>query len=337
MSFNTSDNSESFRNEVVSRLYTSLPQDQLRNVLEVLDSAISGYDISRKSMDIIPCDGIPEVVKYYIASKSVENLSATTLKLYRLRLIDFFSRVYKPFADVTANDIRMYLHYFKEQRNASDHYRDQIRRVLNSFFSWLVRNEYLIRNPCANVEKVKYQQKPREPLSAYGLEVIRWYCETLREKALIDFLYSTGMRVSECSNANLSDIDWTNRSVVVRHGKGNKRRVVYFNAESEFSLRKYIESRSDTDEALFVTIRNPHHRLGVHSIENEVRRIAGRCAMHVFPHKLMHTFATSNLHGGMPLDKLQTLMGHTKPETTMIYAKQDLTDIRMEYNRIHVC
>lgn len=331
-----SDNSESFRNEIVSRLYASIPQDQLLDVMAVLDSAMAGYDISRKQVGIIPADGIQAVVKYYIVSKSVENLSPGTLNNYRLRLLDFFNVVRKAYTDVTPTDIRMYLHYYKEKRGASDHYRDLIRRTLHSFFAWLVNNEYLIRNPCANVEKVKYQQPTREPISAYGLEAIRWYCGTLREKALIDFLYSTGMRVSECSNTNLSDIDWTNRSVVIRHGKGDKRRVVFFNAESEFSLRKYIESRSDSNEALFVTIRNPHHRLGVHSIEDEVRRIADRCAMHVFPHKLRHTFATSNLHGGMPLDKLQALMGHTKPETTMIYAKQDLTDIRMEYNRIHV-
>lgn len=332
-----SDNAESFRNEIVSRLYDSLPQDQLKNILQVLDSAISGYDISRKQVEIIPRNGIPKVIKYFIASKAVENLSETTLKIYRLRLIDFFDHVRKPYMDVTTNDIRMYLFFYQEQRHASDHYRDQIRRELNSFFSWLVRNEYLIRNPCTNVEKLKYQLPTREPLSAYGLEVVRWYCETLREKALVDILYSTGMRVSECSNANLSDIDWTTRSVVIRHGKGNKRRLVFFDAESELSLRKYIESRSDTDDALFVTMRNPHHRLGVHSIENEVKRIASRCDMRVFPHRLRHTFATFNLHGGMPLDKLQALMGHTKPETTMIYAKQDLTDIRMEYNRIHVC
>lgn len=332
-----SDHSEAFRSEVVSRLFSSLPQDQLRDVMTVLDAAMSGYEISRKQVEIIPCDGIPDVVKIFIASKAVENLSPGTLKIYKLRLFDFFGRVQKSFTDITAADIRKYLWFYQSERNASDHYRDQIRRVLNSFFTWLVNNEYLIRNPCACVERVKYQQPVRNPLSAYDLEVMRWCCKSIREKALVDFLYTTGVRVSECSNVNLSDIDWATRSVVIRHGKGNKRRVVYFNAESELSLRKYLETREDNNDALFVTIRNPHNRLGVHSIQNEIRRIAVRCSMRVYPHKLRHTFATSSIHGGMPLDKLQTLMGHSKPETTLIYAKQDQTDLRMEYNRVYAC
>lgn len=335
--FFVSNNAEAFRNEVVSRLFSTIPQDQLRDVLAVLDAAMSGYEISRKKTDIIPADGIPDVVRIYIASKAVENLSPGTLRNYKLRLFDFFSRVKKAYTDITAGDIRMYLWFYQSQRGASDHYRDLIRRTLNSFFTWLVNNEYLIRNPCACVERVKYQQPVRDPLTAFDLEVLRWDCQTIREKALVDFLYSTGVRVSECSGVNLSDIDWATRSVVIRHGKGNKRRVVYFNAESELSLRKYLETRQDDNDALFVSTRKPHRRLGVRSIQLEIRRIANRCAMRVFPHKLRHTFATSSLHGGMPLNMLQSLMGHTKPETTLIYAKQDQTDLRQAYSRVYAC
>ena len=187
------------------------------------------------------------------------------------------------------------------------------------------------------MEKVKHQEPPREPLSAYELEVVRWNCKTIREKAMVDFLFSTGARVSECMNINLSDIDWATRSVIIRRGKGDKRRVVYFNAESELTLRKYLESRTDDNEALFVSCRNPHGRLGVRAMEAEIRRIAKRCSIHAYPHKLRHTFATSSLLGGMPLDKLQSLMGHAKPETTLIYAKQDQTALRMEYARVHAC
>lgn len=332
-----SDHSETFRTELAMRLLETLPQDQVSAVLSALDETMNGYTVSHKETSLIVADGIPDVVKWFIASKSVENLSFGTLKLYKYRLFDFFSIIRKPFTDIRPGDIRGYLNFYKSQRNASNHYLDEIRRVLNSFFTWLVKNEYLLRNPCANVEKVKHQEPPREPLSAYELEVVRWNCKTIREKAMVDFLFSTGARVSECMNVDLSDIDWATRSVVIRHGKGDKRRIVYFNAESELTLRKYLESRRDDNEALFVSCRNPHGRLGVRAMEAEIRRIAKRCSIHTYPHKLRHTFATSNLLGGMPLDKLQSLMGHAKPETTLIYAKQDQTALRMEYARVHAC
>lgn len=330
-----SDNSETFRNELAAKLLASLPQDQVRDILAVLDSTLPSYDISRKPLDLIPSDGLPDVVKYFIASKSVENLSLGTLKLYKLRLVDFFARTRKSYQDIRANDIRLYLYYYKNSRSASDSYLDHIRLILNSFFTWLVSNEYILRNPCANVEKIKFQTPDRSPLSSYELELLRWHCETIREKALVDFLFSTGLRVSECSAVNLRDINWEDRSVLVRHGKGNKRRTAFFNAESELTLRKYLETRQDENEALFVTIRSPHHRLGIKSLQQEITRISSRCGLHVFPHRLRHTFATSGLRGGMPLDKLQALMGHSKPETTLIYAKQCQADLQREHQRVY--
>ena len=330
-----SDNSESFRNELVSKLFNQISQDQLIGVLKAFDSTLTGYDISKKPLDMIPVSGIPEIVKYFIASKAVESLSKGTLYIYKLRLEDFFSRVQKPFQDIRSNDIRLYLFYYKDQRHASDAYRDGIRRTLNSFFQWCVNNEYLLRNPCSTVEKIKYRQKERKPFTQYELEILRWNCKTLREKAMVDFLYSTGVRVSEFSAINKQDIDWIKRSVVIHHGKGDKGRTVFFNAEAEVSLKKYLESRSDDNEALFVTIRNPHNRLGKRSVEFEIKNIASRTDFHAFPHKLRHTFATSGLNGGMSLEDLQALMGHAKPETTLIYAKIDTSRLQMEHSRVY--
>lgn len=329
------DNSESFRNELVTKLLDRIPQTQLMNVLSAFDSTLTGYDISRKPVDLISLNGIPEIVKYFIASKAVENLSKGTLYIYKLRLEDFFTKIQKPFQDIRSNDIRLYLFYYKDQHNASDAYMDGIRRILNSFFQWCVNNEYLLRNPCSTVEKIKYRQKERQPFTAYELEVLRWNCRTLREKAMVDFLFSTGVRVSEFSAINKQDIDWVKRSVVIHHGKGDKRRTVFFNAEAEVSLQKYLDSRNDDNEALFVTIRNPHKRLGKRAVEIEIKNIASRTDLHAFPHKLRHTFATSGLNGGMSLEDLQALMGHAKPETTLIYAKMDTNRLQMEHSRVY--
>lgn len=330
------DSSESFRNELAAKLFPALPQDHLVNVLKILDITLHDYDISRKPVTIIPKGGVPEVVKSFIACKAVKNLSPGTLKIYTLRLTNFFTMVQKPFQDISANDIRMYMYYYKDQRGASDAYLDDIRRILNSFFTWAFNNNWLLRNPCVNVEPVKYQKKQRVPLTSYELEVLRWYCESIREKALVDFFFSTGIRLSELCDANKSDINWDRRSMVVRHGKGDKRRVVFFNAEAELSLQKYLESRDDDNDALFVSVRRPHDRLHQKAIENIVTKVAKRANMHVYPHMLRHTFATSGLRGGMPLEKLQALMGHEKPETTLIYAKLDDFDLQREHQRVYV-
>ena len=326
-------NSESFRNELAARLFDKIPQDQLAGVLSVLDATLSGYDVSRKQVELIQTDGIPEAVKYFLTSKAIGNLSPGTLKIYRLRLIDFFKAVRKPFSDVDANDIRRYMFACKTDRSNSDAYLDNIRRILHSFFSWCVDNGYLLRNPCSTVERVKYQPKEREPLTAYQLETLRWHCKTLREKAMVDFFYSTGVRLAEFSAVRKSDIDWSEHSVIIRHGKGNKRRVVFFNAEAEVSLRKYLESRTDDCDALFVTLRRPFRPIGPKAVENAIKKVADRANLHAFPHKLRHTFATSGLQGGMSLEDLQALMGHSKPETTLIYAKIDMSELQYAHRR----
>lgn len=319
----------------MSKLFSALPHDQLNNVLSILDQTLSDYDIQKKPVALAKSDGLPEVVKYFIASKAVENLSAQTLKIYRLRLIDFFSIVRKPFQDVNSNDIRLYLYYYKDTKKASDSYLESIRLILNSFFSWLVNNDYLLRNPCAKVEHIKFQAPERKPLTSYQLEVLRWHCTDIREKALIDFFFSTGVRLSECRDLNRSDITWETRSAVIHHGKGNKRRTVFFNAESELTLRKYLETRTDHEEALFVTSRGSVRRLCLKSIEDIIRKVAARADLHVYPHRLRHTFATAGLRGGMPLEQLQALMGHSKPETTLIYAKLSDSDLQREHERVY--
>ena len=327
--------SDNFRNEVISKLYNTLPPDQLHNAMSAIDSVLSGYDVSKKTYSIISTEPIPDVVKLFLASKAVENLSKGTLKIYKLRLVDFFCSVKKPFQEITANDIRLYLYYYKETKNASDSYLDVIRRNLNSFFTWLIKNDYLQRNPCIKVEKIKYQEKERIPLTNYELETLRWNCQNVREKAFVDFFFSTGVRLSEFCAMNKSDVNWNNRSVIVRHGKGNKARTVFFNAEAELTLRKYIESRTDNNEALFVNTRRPYGRVAAKSVENTIKKIASRTDMHVYPHLLRHTFATCGLHGGMSLETLQALMGHSEPKTTMIYAKINTQDLQREHCRIY--
>jgi len=325
---------ENFRTVLTMNLASVITDSEtIKNVLSMVDITMNDYEISKKPMEIIPASGLPEVVKYYLASKGVANLSKNTLKQYRYKLIHFFSTVNKSYMDIKANDIRIYLFNFKMDRNASDCYVDNVRITLNSFFQWLVDNEYLQRNPCAKVDKIKYQPKRREPLTTYNLEDLRWHCENVREKALIDFLYSTGCRVSECAGVLLSDINWENNSVHLRYCKGNKERTVYFNDEAKVSIKAYLEKRGHLSPALWTSVKAPHQQLKSHALENIVKTVGERAGIRTYPHKLRHTFATVGLRNGMPLDKLQELMGHTNPQTTLIYAKQDNNQLHIEHQK----
>lgn len=326
----------SLRAEFAASLLYCVPMEQISAILSAFDEVLSGYRVEKIGTDLITQSGSAhEFVKMYIASKAISNLSVGTLYQYKLRLEDFISTVSKPITEITTNDIRLYLYHYKSDRNATNNYLDQIRKILSGFFCWLQNNNYIDLNPCTNVEHIKFQPAERKPLTSYELEILRYNCHDIREKAVVDFLFSTGCRVSEFCAANKSDIDWQQRSLVIRHGKGDKRRVVFFNAESELTLRKYLETRCDDSEALFVGSRSPHNRLSIKAVQNILNKVSARCNMHVYPHMLRHTFATSGIRSGMPLEKLQTLMGHAEPRTTLIYAKMDQSDLRREHMRVY--
>ena len=329
-----STNYENFRTVLTLNLSTVIQDpEMLKNVLSMVDLSMQNFEISNKPLDIIPASGFPEVAKYYLASKGVSNLSKGTLKQYRYKLTHFFDTVKKPYTDITANDIRIYLFSFKQERNASDCYVDNVRITLNSFFQWCVDNEYLLRNPCAKVDKIKYQTKRREPMTTLSLEDLRWHCQDIREKALIDFLYSTCCRISECAGVLLSDIDWEKNSVRLRYCKGNKERTVFFNDEAKVSLKAYIEKRGHISPALWTSAKAPHQQLKTHALEDIVRKVGERAGIKTYPHKLRHTFATVGLRNGMPLEKLQALLGHTNPQTTLIYAKLNSDLLQLEHQK----
>ncbi len=330
-------NNETFSDDLAARLASVLPPEQLRDALHAVDQTVTDYEIQKKETGLTLISGLPPVVDLYLASKAVENLSDGSVYQYRQKLINFFQKICKPIDEITSNDIRMYLYDYKRDNQVSDSTLDGTRRVLNCFFGWLVLNDYLVRNPVAKLPKIKHQQKERTPLTSYELEELRWSCDDIRQKAIVDFLFSTGCRVSECVDVQLSDIDWTNRSVIIRHGKGDKYRKVFFNAESELTLRRYLATREDSTPYLFVSKRSPHVQLGTRAMQLIIKdaRIRSQITNHCTPHTLRHTFATYGIHAGIPLEQLQALMGHAKPETTLIYAKLDTTDLQHTHQQIY--
>lgn len=307
---------------------------QVPDILAALDAAASSYEVTRKCTDIIPADEIPSAVRLYIASKSVEHLSHGTLSLYLLRLTQFFTIVRKGIEHITANDIRVYLYQYREIHHIKDSTLEGIRLCLNSFFEWCTQEDLIRKNPVKRIPAIRVDSPERLPMTALELETVRGVCKTLREKAIVDFLYSSACRVSEFCALNLTDINWTDHTIHIERGKGGKGRTTFLNPEAEISLRAYLDTRKDDCPALFVSCRAPHDRLKVKAVQNEIQKILSRCSIsvHVTPHIFRHTAASLALQRGMPLEQVQRFLGHSRIQTTLRYAKTLQQDVHLSHS-----
>ncbi len=332
------DNSvEQIRREFYTHLTEIDNVDLIKNVMRIFDEVISSYDVKRKVTELTVSNGIPMVVKAYIAAKIVQNISKGTLEIYTLTLKNFFDTMHKDIDAITTNDVRLYLYHYKESRGVADSTLEQIRSTLKSFFDWCIDEEFCTSNPVKRIGVIKTQNKQRHALSMIDLERMRSACKTLRQKALLDFIYSTGCRVSEVCDAKLSDIDWQTSSMIVRHGKGDKERTVWLNPESQISLKAYLKSRDDEMPFVFVTAHAPHNQIRKKAIEREITRIGELAGVsYVHPHLIRHTTATVALRNGMPIEQVKVMLGHSKIDTTMIYTDIDTTSIAVNHSRF-VC
>jgi len=326
---------ESMRLDFASRLFQNFDEDTVRQIVSELDLVSDTYEIKRKCTDLMIPDVIPDSVKLYIASKHIQNVSKGTLENYYRTLHHFFKTVALPIEQVTTNHIRLYLNHYKIKRDVKNNTLEGIRVCLNGFFEWCVDEEIIPKNPARRVKHIKYRDDERLPMSDLELETVRQSCASPREKAMVDFLYSTACRVSEFVALNKADINWQDRTVRIRHGKGDKARTTYLNASADVSLRAYLATRTDDSEALFVSARRPHHRLTSKAVQNEIAKIVNRCdlTVHVTPHIFRHTAASLALQRGMPIDQVQRFLGHSKIETTLRYAKLLGADVQNSHGK----
>lgn len=334
---------EHFRTQVLTLLqkYTDYENEQINTILSFLDRVAEGYEFSQKTTELAIYDegGIPYAVKCYLATKAVESCSPGTLKLYGGRLKIFFEWVTIPLEKITANDIRLFLYEYKNrnpEKPVSDRTMDKFRSILANFFKWCVSEKYLTENPMENVSQIKFEVKPREALDQYELEQIRYAArDDLRDSAIIEFLYSTGCRAAELIIVKKDDIDWNNKTVHL-FGKGRKHRTSYINAKAEVTIKKYLESREDDSEYLFVSKRAPHNPLSVKTIEDIIKKIMKKCPdIHktVTPHIFRHTTATIALQNGMPIENVSKLLGHSQVSTTQIYAETSDDNIALDHKK----
>ena len=314
----------------------SLTDYQLNKLKESLIINFEKLDFIMKTDDLKHQEELDEntsMIESFISSKQIEGCSDRTIKYYK-EIIDKFNDCFdKSIKKITTEEIRSYLSNYKEMSTCGSTTIDNIRRVLSSFFSWLEDEDYIIKSPIRRIHRIKTPTTVKEVLTDENLEKLRDECENIRDLSLIELLISTGMRVGELVNLNISNLNFEDRSCIVL-GKGNKEREVYFDAKTKLHLKEYISKRNDTNDALFVSLREPHQRLSISGIELIVRNLGVNTNINkVHPHKFRRTLATMAIDKGMPVEQVQKLLGHVKIETTMHYAMVNQSNVKISHRR----
>ena len=274
-----------------------------------------------------------DYLQMFLEAKGIEGCSARTIQYYKVTIEKMFQYVTHSIRKITTEDIRTYLSEYQKINNCSKVTIDNIRRNISSFFSWLEEEDYILKSPMRRIHKIKTKQQVKEVISDEDIERLRDYCECKRDLAMIDLLASTGMRVGEMVKLNIEDIDFENRECVV-FGKGNKERPVYFDARTKIHLKNYLESRQDSNKALFVSLQKPYNRLEISGVEIRLRNLGKKLGINkVHPHKFRRTLATKAIDKGMPIEQVQRLLGHAKIDTTRIYCTVTREQVRASHRR----
>lgn len=309
--------------EIENRMAAALDNEQLDLLHEVL---VQTLQVTAEETE-------EDYLDMFLAAKKVEGCSDKTLKYYKSTVRNALEEMSKSVKKVTTDDVRAYISSYQEKSKASKTTVDNIRRILSSFFTWLEDEDHIMKNPMRRIHKVKVGKTVKETYTDEELEVMRDGCDTVRDLALIDLLASTGMRVGELVNLNITDIDFTNRECIVL-GKGDKERKVYFDARTKIHLKQYVEERKDDNPALFVSLQHPFNRLQISGVEIRLRELGKRLNIEkVHPHKFRRTLATVAIDKGMPIEQVQQLLGHQSIDTTLQYAMVNQANVKNSHKK----
>ena len=321
-------------NQIQTEMSGVLNNAQRQKLSEVLEHCFFNVDVVALSDDNLIQSRSNQIMKEeFLSAKQVEGCSERSVSYYSSTLDNLIKTLEKPFNQMETEDLRVYLSDYQKKNDASKQTIDNIRRILSSFFTWLEDEDYILKSPVRRIHKIKTMKQVKETYSDEALERLRDNCKTIRDLALIDMLSSTGMRVGELVKLNRVDVDFVNRECVVL-GKGSKERVVYFDARTKLHLQNYLSSRTDENEALFVSLLEPHNRLEIAGVEIMLRKLGRSLDINkVHPHKFRRTLATRAIDKGMPIEQVQKLLGHQKIDTTMEYAIVDQQNVKNSHKK----
>ena len=318
--------------EVMQKMLPHLDNAQMQQLQKTLENALFGCEITVQ-IEKKDTDDNPKLIDAFVSAKRIEGCSEKTLKYYRTTIETMVASTDKGICHIQTEDLRSYLTDYQSRNQSSRVTIDNIRRILSSFFSWLEDEDYILKSPVRRIHKVKTATNIKETYTDEDLEKMRDSCTEIRDLAIIDMLASTGMRIGEMVLLNKADINFNERECVV-FGKGDKERIVYFDARTKIHLRNYIDSRTDDNPALFVALRSPHERIKIGGIESRLREMGKKLAIQkVHPHKFRRTLATMAIDKGMPIEQLQQLLGHKRIDTTLQYAMVKQSNVKIAHRK----
>lgn len=317
-------------NTILSQMLPYLNNDQAVRLQEVLEHNLFSITITP---DRIMPENLLIPLESFISAKKVEGCSEKTQDYYRKTIQMMLDGIGKPAQQIMTDDLRGYLSDYQKKRGVGRVTIDNIRRILSSFFSWLEDEDYILKSPVRRIHKVKTAKVVKDTYTDEALEKMRDGCRNLRDLAIVDMLASTGMRVGELVLLNREDINFEERECVVL-GKGNKERIVYFDARTKIHLQNYLAARTDCDSSLFVGLRIPHQRLSIGGVELMLRMLGQELSIQkVHPHKFRRTLATTAIDKGMPIEQVQRLLGHQRIDTTLHYAMVKQHNVKQAHRK----
>lgn len=326
---------ENLKSQLVGRLSDHFDVADMNYICDQLDIVMYQYDLIQKERGIILYEnGIPEILKTFISCKKIQGMAKGTLDNYLWVMSKFFQFVQKPLDKIDTNDVRVFLFKYQEMKNITNRTLDQYQTYIKTFFTWCCDEGYLERDITRKLKPIKFETKQREALTQLELETLRNVCENSRDRAMVEFMYSTGCRVSEFCNVKFNDIDWNLKQVTL-FGKGSKYRTSYLNDKSIYYLKKYLEERKGDSNYVFVSERAPFAKINKDGVDKRFRYLSKKADIgkNITPHVLRHTTATTGLQNGMPVTDVQRILGHTRLDTTMIYAHVSQIDVQNNHRK----
>ena len=312
---------------IMNEMAEYLNINQLKKLQEVLLKQLSDKTQVKETI------ANEDYLKLFLAAKKIEGCSERTIKYYQSTIGHMLANISTTVRKITTDEVRSYLVAYQQINNCSKVTVDNVRRNISSFFSWLEEEDYILKSPMRRIHKIKTKTVVKEVISDETIELMRDHCTELRDIAMIDMFYSTGIRVGELVNLNISDINFQQRECVV-YGKGDKERKVYFDAKTKIHLQRYLESRFDTNPALFVTLNSPYARLKISGVEIRLRNLGKKLKLsRIHPHKFRRTMATRAIDKGMPIEQVQKILGHSQIDTTMQYAIVNQTNVKTSHQK----